>query len=68
MGKGLICGTMLLVQIDVLAEAIKAFKGGLVLVSHDFRLIDQVRLPASPHSYCPVSQVMKGRKPLMPTG
>jgi ATP-binding cassette subfamily F protein 2 len=28
--------------IDALAEAIKSFNGGLVLVSHDFRLIDQV--------------------------
>eukprot|EP00197_Chlamydomonas_leiostraca_P002023 CAMPEP_0202857324 /NCGR_PEP_ID=MMETSP1391-20130828/315_1 /ASSEMBLY_ACC=CAM_ASM_000867 /TAXON_ID=1034604 /ORGANISM="Chlamydomonas leiostraca, Strain SAG 11-49" /LENGTH=610 /DNA_ID=CAMNT_0049536115 /DNA_START=82 /DNA_END=1914 /DNA_ORIENTATION=- len=28
--------------IDSLAEAIKGFNGGLVLVSHDFRLIDQV--------------------------
>jgi len=28
--------------VDGLATAIKAFKGGLVLVSHDFRLIDQV--------------------------
>lgn len=28
--------------IDSLAEAIKNFNGGLVLVSHDFRLIDQV--------------------------
>eukprot|EP00192_Tetraselmis_astigmatica_P008482 CAMPEP_0117676328 /NCGR_PEP_ID=MMETSP0804-20121206/16104_1 /TAXON_ID=1074897 /ORGANISM="Tetraselmis astigmatica, Strain CCMP880" /LENGTH=612 /DNA_ID=CAMNT_0005485439 /DNA_START=176 /DNA_END=2014 /DNA_ORIENTATION=- len=28
--------------IDALAAAIKKFKGGLVLVSHDFRLIDQV--------------------------
>ena len=28
--------------IDSLAEAIKVFKGGLVLVSHDFRLINQV--------------------------
>lgn len=28
--------------IDALAEAIKKFEGGLVLVSHDFRLIDQV--------------------------
>ncbi|KAK9829985.1 hypothetical protein WJX72_009031 [[Myrmecia] bisecta] len=28
--------------IDSLAEAIKGYKGGLVLVSHDFRLIDQV--------------------------
>ena len=28
--------------IDALAEAIKRYNGGLVLVSHDFRLIDQV--------------------------
>jgi len=28
--------------IDSLAEAINAFNGGLVLVSHDFRLINQV--------------------------
>ena len=35
--------------IDSLAEAIKGFKGGLVLVSHDFRLIDQVCLPSLPH-------------------
>jgi len=28
--------------IDSLAEAIRAFDGGVVLVSHDFRLIDQV--------------------------
>jgi len=28
--------------IDLLAEAIKRYPGGLVLVSHDFRLIDQV--------------------------
>merc|ERR1711998_424847 len=28
--------------IDGLAEAINKFTGGLVLVSHDFRLIDQV--------------------------
>ncbi len=30
-------------SIDALADAIKQYKGGLVLVSHDFRLIDQVR-------------------------
>ena len=29
--------------IDALAEAIKEFEGGLLLVSHDFRLISQVR-------------------------
>ena len=28
--------------VDGLAAAIKAFAGGVVLVSHDFRLIDQV--------------------------
>ncbi len=28
--------------IDALAEAIKVYNGGVVLVSHDFRLIDQV--------------------------
>ena len=28
--------------VDGLAQAIKAFEGGVVLVSHDFRLIDQV--------------------------
>jgi len=29
-------------SVDSLAQAIKGFQGGLVLVSHDFRLIDQV--------------------------
>ena len=29
-------------SIDALAEAINKFSGGLVLVSHDFRLINQV--------------------------
>jgi hypothetical protein len=30
--------------IDSLAQAINAYSGGVVLVSHDFRLIDQARL------------------------
>lgn len=29
--------------VDGLADAIKRFTGGVVLVSHDFRLIDQAR-------------------------
>ena len=28
--------------IDALADAIKEFEGGMILVSHDFRLINQV--------------------------
>ena len=39
-------------SIDALADAIKAFTGGLVLVSHDFRLIDQVSPAAAPRPGC----------------
>ncbi len=43
-------------SIDALAEAIKAFNGGLVLVSHDFRLIDQVCARVEGHAaYCAVA-------------
>jgi ATP-binding cassette subfamily F protein 2 len=34
-----------------LAEAIKAFDGGVVLVSHDYRLIDQVCALNFPHLF-----------------
>ena len=30
-------------SIDALAEAINCFEGGMILVSHDFRLVHQVR-------------------------
>ena len=33
--------------IDALADAINEFDGGLLLVSHDFRLINQVRTSTS---------------------
>jgi Fe-S cluster assembly ATPase SufC len=39
--------------IDSLAHAINNFEGGMVLVSHDFRLIDQVPpIAASPDDWC----------------
>lgn len=37
--------------IDSLARAINNWDGGMVLVSHDFRLISQVRSPPEP--LCP---------------
>jgi hypothetical protein len=35
---------------EALAEAINAYEGGLVLVSHDFRLIGQVNPAPPPHT------------------
>ena len=42
--------------IDALAEAINEFEGGLLLVSHDFRLINQVRWSAARQSRLPPHQ------------
>lgn len=48
--------------IDALAEAINAFEGGLVLVSHDFRLINQV---ASEIWICEKQTVTKWEKDIL---
>ena len=38
--------------IDALADAIKAYEGGVILVSHDFRLIDQVGIGDRATDHC----------------
>lgn len=53
--------------IDSLAEAINHYKGGMVLVSHDFRLIDQVcptPTPPTPSSLPPRVRVSRGGRAL----
>ena len=48
--------------IDALADAIKGYEGGVILVSHDFRLIDQVQAELQWQEInlnCPTFQVAK---------
>lgn len=45
--------------IDALAEAVNEFEGGMMLVSHDFRLIQQVRVLSSSCNHQAVSLLYK---------
>lgn len=48
--------------IDALADAINDFEGGMVLVSHDFRLINQVAEEIWICEKCTVTKVSKAEK------